>query len=206
VKPRSVLACLAVSVAIATSVASASGGANSEHKLAIHVKSHPTSCTAGYPTFASCGQITSTYGSCGDVDVMPVFFDLTEYRLNEFGLEWPVQWGTMSWVRCRGVVAVGTIARSGEGTAIAWSTCQRTWSIAPGLGWLAPTSPGRVCPIRNPATDDWGTVDCAPDPGPYYDYPVDVYCAGICGAAGDDPCNQPGSAGSTWGGIKSMFK
>jgi hypothetical protein len=204
--PRSVLACLAVSVAIVTWGTSASGGANSEHKLAIHVKPHPTSCTTGHPRFTNCTQITFTYAGCGEVDIVPVFYDLTEYRANEFGLEWPAQWGSMSWLRCRGDVAVGTITRSGDGTAIAWSSCQRTWSIAPGFGWLSPSSGGRVCPIRDLPTNDWGTVDCAPEPGPYYDYPAFVYCAGICGAAGDDPCNQPGSAGSTWGEIKAIFK
>ena len=203
---RSAFACLVVPMAVVGLAACALAGANSAHKLAIHVKAHPTSCATGYPAFTSCDQITFTYVGCGDVDVVPVFYDLREYTVTEFGLEWPSQWGSVSWVRCRGDMAVGTIARSGDGTAVAWSTCQRTWAIAPGFGWLAAASGGSVCPIQNPVTGDWGTVDCASDPERDYDYPASVYCAGICGVAGDDPCNQPGSSKSSWGGIKAMFK
>ena len=33
-----------------------------------------------------------------------------------------------------------------------------------------------------------------------------IYCAGIGGMIGDDPCVVVGTEPSTWGEIKSMFK
>ncbi|HVP57917.1 MAG TPA: hypothetical protein VMU02_07440 [bacterium] len=211
---RLLVAVTALAVALATSASLALAGANSGHKLAIHVKAHPTSCTSGYPTFTNCNQIIYTYVGSGDVDVMPVFYDLAEYTVNELGLTWPEgAWGSGSWVRCRGDLAVGTINHSGgagypndvSGTAIAWSTCQRKWCSTPGYLWLSVSTTGTVCPAPDPPTGDYGVVDCAAEPGPYYDYPERTYCAGIFGAVGDDPCNQPGAANSSWGEIKSMF-
>lgn len=149
----------------------------------------------------------STYAGCGGVDVLPVFFDLSEFTVTEFGLTWPDQWGTMSWVRCKGTIAVGTISRPGEGTAIAWSSCQSTWSVVPGVGWLDASIAGLVRVIPNPPTGDYGTADCEPNPGPYYDYPVFVpSAAGVCGAAGGDPCMPEGGKESTWGGIKAIYR
>jgi hypothetical protein len=182
-------------------------GANEGHKIGIHIRSHPTSCTLGYPSFATCSSITSTYPTCGDVDIMPVFFDLVEYLVVEVGLEWPDEWGSMSWVRCKGDLSIGNIVNSGDGTAVGWSTCQQTWSVAPGFGWLTATSSGLVRAVTNPATGDYGVVDCSFDPEPLYDYPLfEPSAAGVCGATGDDPCNPKGGSESSWGQIKSMFR
>ena len=184
----------------------AEAGANEGVKLAIHVKSHPTSCASGYPSFTHCSQIAFTYDGGGDVDVLPVFFELREYYVVEFGLDWPWTWGSISWVRCKGDIAVGTIARPGEGTAIDWTTCQSGWSVAPGFGWLSVSGSGVVRAVPNPATGDYGVVDCTPD-DPVYDYPFgEPYGAGVGGAAGDDPCQIKGGSESSWGGIKSMFR
>jgi hypothetical protein len=201
------VAVLAPAILVAGLCGSALAGANDQVKLAIHAKAHPTSCTVNYPNFTHCSQITSTYPGSGDVDILPVFFDLKEYTVTEFGLEWPPAWGSMSWVRCRGTVAVGTVIRSGDGTAIAWSGCQRGWSIVPGYGWLAANTPGVIRPVPNPATDEYGVVDCEPSPGPYQDFPAAEPCgAGIGGAVGDDPCGGGGGNLSTWGEINSMFR
>ena len=61
--------------------------------------------------------------------------------------------------------------------------------------------------ITNPATGDYGVVDCSFDPEPLYDYPLfEPSAAGVCGATGDDPCNPKGGSESSWGQIKSMFR
>jgi uncharacterized repeat protein (TIGR01451 family) len=175
-------------------------------KIATHVKAHPTSCTKSYPTFISCGQIKTTYAEIGDIDVLPVFYDLNEYALTEFALVWPTEWGNASFVRCKGDIAVGSITQPGEGIAIAWSACQYGWAVAPGFAWLGATSPGEIRIVPNPATGDFGVVNCAPSPGPYYDYPMGVGKSGVGGVLGNDPCWPTRIEPSTWGAIKAMFK
>jgi hypothetical protein len=197
-----------VGVLLAASLTGPSyGGVNSDHKLAIHLKAHPTSCGSGFPSFASCSAITTTYPGCGDVDVVPVFFDLVEVTAVELALEWPREWGSMSWVRCKGDIDVGGIVRSGDGTAIAWTACERAWSIAPGFGWLTAYTPGVVRAVPHPSTGDYGVVDCGRMPDQVYDYPKwEPGVAGVCGATGDNPCVPKGGAETTWGGIKSIFR
>jgi hypothetical protein len=195
--------------------ANAFAGANVAHKLAIHVKAHPTSCTKVYPTFTVCSEIVATWPGLGDIDVMPVFYELAGFVLNETGLSWPeASWGSGAWVRCKGDAAVGAINHSAgagfpndvSGTAISWSTCQTAVGSAPGYCWLTALDPGVVCPEPNPATGDYGVVDCLPAPGPYYDWPIHVHCAGIGGMIGDDPCRPVSSEASTWGKIKVIFE
>jgi hypothetical protein len=179
---------------------------NSLLKITTHIKAHPTSCTKNYPVFTSCTQIKTTYAEIGDIDVLPVFYDLNEYAMTEFGLAWPAEWGTASFVRCKGDIAVGAITQPGGGIAIAWTTCQYYWAVAPGYAWLAATSPGEIQAVPNPATGDYGVVNCAPEPGPYYDHPICNSKAGVGGVMGDDPCRPTRVEPSTWGAIKAMFK
>jgi len=191
--------------------ASAFAGANLGCKIAIHLKAHPTSCTKGYPVFTACLGINTTLASPDPIngfDAMPVFYQLTAITVTEFGMTWPAEWGSMSWVRCKGDVAIGTIFNPGDGTAIAWQVCQTTWAQNPGYGWLVATGPGSVTPVPNPATHQMDVVDCAPSPGPYQDFPVLISSSGVGGVAGDDPCRTPPTAvePSTWGQIKSIFK
>jgi len=196
---------LVIALALTFVATAALAGGNPANKIAIHLKAHPTSCTKAYPAFTNCSQIVFTWMNLGDVDAMPVFYDMVGYTVTEFGLTWPAAWGSMSWVRCKGELAVGTILNPGDGTSIAWTTCQVGWGIAPGAGWLIATEPGMVCPIPYFATGDYGVVDCSPSPGPYYDYPVTVSCGGV-GMVGDDPCRAVATESSTWGEIKSMFR
>jgi hypothetical protein len=202
-------------VGLVTLTTSAYGLSNVNGKISIHVKAHPTSCTKSYPAFLTCANIATTYASGGDIDVLPVFYDLTEYTVTETGLDWPeVDWGSGSWVKCKGDIAVGSIVHSVDagmpagvsGTAIAWSACQFGWGVAPGYVWLTVVTAGHICPAPNPATGDYGFVDCFPTPGPYYDRPTHVSCAGVSGMIGDDPCAYVGSESETWGGIKGIFK
>jgi hypothetical protein len=200
---KAIVICVAL-VFIATA---GSAGSNPLNKMAIHVKSHPTSCTEGYPSFGDCSSIQSTYAGCGDIDVIPVLFDLMEFTSVEFGLSW---WHdpslTMQWTRCEGDGAIGTITNSGDGTVVTWMTCQTAYSVAPGYGWLAVSGPAYVHPIPNPSTHACGVIDCSPPPGPYYDYPISVYGAGVCGMIGDDPCAPDASKPSTWGAIKALMR
>ena len=197
---------LAIAVGLALVATAALGGSNPANKIAIHTKAHPTSCVTSYPGFSSCTDIEFVWTGVGDVDVMPVFFDLAAYTMTEFGLSWPPAWGSIGWVRCRGDYAVGSIIYTGDGTAITWGACQQGWSAAPGYGWLTATGAGMVCPIPNPATGDYGVADCAASPGPHYDYPLVVSCAGISGMIGDDPCRWVNGGLSSWGAIKTIFK
>ena len=195
-----------VSEANKTLTVCGSGGRNDSHKIAVHIKAHPTSCTENFPTFTSCSQIVSTYAGCGDVDAIPVFFDLVEYCAVEFGLEWPAEWGTCEFAICKGDLSVGGITNPGDGIAIAWTACQYTWSVAPGVAWLLASGPGEIWIRPNPSTGDVGVVNCAPSPGPYYDYPIAVGKGGVCGTLGDDPCHCTKLQPTTWGAIKAMFK
>jgi hypothetical protein len=120
-------------------------------------------------------------------------------------------------VKCKGDVAVGSILHSAvpevpaqtalqqNFVAIGWSVCQTTWASAPGYVWLAAATPGHVCPVLDPATGQFGPIDCSPEPGPYQQAPMCLSCAGIF-MLGDDPCRPTAVEPSTWGEIKSIFK
>jgi hypothetical protein len=166
-------------------------GANFEHKVAIHVVPHGLSCKS-LPTFTECSQITTTYSGTGDIDVVPVFFNLTEYKLVEFALTWPAEWGTCEYVTCTPTLDVGHISDPGDGIASAWTSCQTGWSVCHGYGWINATGAGNISVLPNPATGDYGVVDCAPEPGPYYDRPDTVFAAGVGGTSGDAPCGGEG--------------
>jgi hypothetical protein len=198
---------IVIALVLAASAAFAGLGRNPLNKIAIHVKTHPTSCTDGYPSFPGCFSIQQTYGGCGEVDVMPVFYDLYEFKSVEFGLRlWNDPSLSIFWTRCKGDAAVGTISRSGDGTVITWTTCQRTYSVAPGYGWLTVNEREFVCPVPNPVTLKCGVTDCQSAPGPYFDWSEEYSCAGICGSVGDDPCRPDAADKTSWGAIKAIFR
>ena len=201
-----VLISLAIITMIVARAVAGWAGANAHHKMAVHIKSHPTSCAKGCPTFTGCNQIKTTWPTCGDIDVLPVFYDLVEYNVVEFGLMWPPEWYSMSWVRCAGDIALGTLRIPGDGTAIAWTACQRSWAVAPGYGWVAAHSPGFVRLVPNVATSMYGVVDCTRMPGPYHDWPAFVSSAGVCGMIGEDPCRAVDTRRPSSSEIRSMFK
>ena len=195
-------ACLVVVALVLILGAAAFAGMNQMGKVAVHVKAHGTSCGQGYPTFTKCTQIVFTWPSTGDVDVIPVVYELYAYTEIKLTLWWPPEWGTMSWVRCKGDASVGTFHNPYDYVDIHWTACQPGWSVAPGYGWLHAATPGMVCPLHPCAA-----VDCAPPPGPYTDWLCAGSCCGIGGMVGDDPCRGASATGqSTWGQIKAMFK
>jgi hypothetical protein len=197
--------------------AAAFAGGNATHKVAIHVNAYPITCK-GMPVFTACTQIVTTYPLGGNIEVIPVFYDLAGFKLNELGMSWPeATWGSASWTKCKGDVAVGMITNSAvpevpsqtiaqtNGTAIAWSTCQSASAFsAPGFAWLFAADPGLICPVPNPVTRMMGVTDCSANA--LYDAPQCVSCAGVLGHVGDDPCRPTAVESSTWGEIKSIFK
>lgn len=198
---------IVLALVLVASAALAGVGHNPVHKIAIHIKSHPTSCTENYPTFPDCVSIQHTYSGCGDIDVMPVFYDLIEFTAVEFGLTWWLDPSlSMVWTRCLGDAAVGTIVQSGDGTAITWGACQHSYSVAPGYGWLSVTGQEIMYPDHNPETLRCGVIDCQASPGPYFDYALQYSAGGICGILGDDPCMPVGVRQSTWGAIKVLVR
>jgi hypothetical protein len=189
-------------VLLATLSAPATASVNYLAKMAVHIKSHGTSCTDGFPTFTWCSQINTTYPGLGDIDVIPVFFDLVEYTDVGMALDWPAEWGSMEWTRCKGDAQFGTLVNPNDFVRITWSTCQRTYYIALGYGWLYATSPCFVRPsyLIQPRV----VTDCQ-TPGDE-DHACSIW-SGVGGYYGDDPCQvDSGSDRSTWGAIKSIFR
>ncbi len=160
---------------------------NAGCKLAVHVKPHGTSCR-DIPVFTSCDKISTTYPGCGDLDFIPVFFDLNEYAQAELGLTWPQEWGTCVFTTCTGNISMGSLTHPGDGFAVGWTSCQQTWSVALGHGWLDAGTPGKICPGIGPGSSRLRVRNCE-DP-PVYDSPQAVYCAGVCGVMGDNPCSK----------------
>jgi hypothetical protein len=179
-------------------------GSNSDHKVAIHVLSHEDrTCTSNFPDFVTCGDVTQTFAGCGDIDVFPVFFDLVAVTSLDYGLTWPISWGSCVFTVCAGDLRIGDIVSPGDGIAHAWIDCQYEWAITPGYAWLYADGPGKICPVANPTTGDLTVVDCDRET----DQPMETFCAGVCGKPGDDPCGgSPPEDPTTWGTIKSIFR
>jgi uncharacterized repeat protein (TIGR01451 family) len=154
-------------------------------KVAIHVVADGTSCKS-LPSFDYCASINTTYIGTGDVDIIPVFFDLVNYSAVEFGLSWPPDWGTCSFVPCGTGTVLGSICNPGDGIVMVWPTCQNGYSVPVGYGWLTARSSGRVDLIDSP----WslghriGFTDC----GQTFYPPVVTFSAGIGWIEGDEPC------------------
>jgi hypothetical protein len=174
-------------------------GMNANAWIAFHVKQHGTSCTEGFPIFTSCAQITTTYWGAGDIDVIPVFFNLLQYTQVGIAMDWPPEWGTMSWVRCKGDGQIGTLTDPNTYARIYWSTCQQGWSVAPGYGWLHATGPGFV---GSSFTIPSLVYDCEPSPQ------ADRACpgwSGIGGVIGNDACSESATDETSWGRVKAIF-
>jgi hypothetical protein len=197
----------------------AASGVNADLKVALHVLGHGyRSCAKYFPSIQSCSEITYTHSSCDDIDVFVVFFDLTEVTVVEYGLDWPAEWGTCAYSVCAGEIYVGGINMPGDGIAQAYTQCHYGSSVILGYGWLLALTPGRICPIANPATNVIGTVDCD---SLVIDHAAVTFCAGACGMSGCDPCSggagvpsgsqdgqRDGSRreGARLGEIKAMFR
>jgi hypothetical protein len=98
---------------------------------------------------------------------------------------------------------IGTVAFPGDGASHTWTSCQAGVCV-PSFVWLYADGPGMICPCPNPETGLISVLDCAEG----LDSPCGIFCAGLYGEVGDDPCDAGASAteASTWGGIKGMFE
>jgi hypothetical protein len=188
----------------------ASAGMNPAWKVAVHVKAHGTVCKS-LPAFPTCSTINFWWGDSlsetpGEIDVIPCFFNMVNFTVLEFGLSWPTDWGSTSWFRCKGILAIGNIVNSGDGTTISYGECQTgVTHTTPGYAYLIPTTAGLILPVPHPLSGKLIVVDCTPSPGPYADPPQCVFAGGYL-MPGDEPCQPTGIEESTWGSIKSMFE
>jgi hypothetical protein len=177
-------------------------GMNAEHKVAVHVLPYAATmgCTAkqGFPAITGCFDIITTEPAA-DTHCFPVFFDLVGVTGVQHGLAWPGSY-TCVYTKCAGAYQIGDIVNTGDGVAYTWSECQYVAVVVCGFGWIYDY--GMVCPVPNPDTGLIGTADC----NFVEDAPRCIFCAGIGGYVGDDPCLPTATEASTWGGIKGMFK
>ncbi len=191
---------IALALTLVLSVA-ATAGMNPAAKVAMHVKAHNAkqSC-ATLPVIEDCSGILTTYGGYS-FDGFPVFFDLVGVTFCEYSLTWPAWTYSCAFTNCADLV-IGGIAWPGDGISHAWTECHYVPAIIPGWGWWYADDAGMVCPIPHTGSGFLGVIDC----DFIEDGAICVFCAGVFGAIGDDPCAPTATEASTWGGIKSMFK
>jgi hypothetical protein len=188
-------------IALVASMASAClAGNNPLAKVAVHVRAHnaKAGCNAG--TIQSCEDITETFAG-SSVDAFPIFYELTEFLGAQYGLTWPAWTYSAAFTNCSDLV-IGAIALPGEDAAHTWTACQSGFAI-PSFVWLYADGAGQICVIDAVGADPPGiyVLDCAEG----LDSPTDNFCAGVYGAAGDDPCNYATEA-ATWSKIKKIFR
>jgi uncharacterized repeat protein (TIGR01451 family) len=171
-------------------------------KAAVHVLPHlDRTCGRDFPAINTCTDIVYETQAL-DVDAFPVFFNLSEYRAVEYGMSWP---GNLSclFTACSDL-EIDNIVNSGDGIAQAWTVCQPGPIAIPGWAWIESDVAGQICLVDHPEVWAIRVRDCRQVTE--LDHPDPVFCAGIGGADGENPCGYPtASEPSTWGGIKSLF-
>ncbi len=187
-----------VSVLILVMSSLAFAGNNTNAKVAIHVRPHNAKLGCSV-TIADCNDIVTTEPGFS-VDAFPVFYDLVEYKGCEYGICWPAWTYSAAFTSCSDLV-IGAVDWPGSGAAHAWSACQYGVAV-PSFVWLYADGPGIICPCPYPATGLISVLDCAEG----LDDPCDIFCAGVFGEVGDDPCDPITTEPTTWGAIKSMFE
>ena len=176
-------------------------GNNTAAKVAVHVRLHNAKlgCNAGI--INGCADIVTTVAGY-DLDAFPVFYDLEEYLGVEYGLCWPAWTYSAAFTSCSDLV-IGSISWPGDGASHTWFACQVQVAI-PSFVWMYADAAGMVCPCPHPISGVINVLDCAEG----LDDPCGIFCAGVYGMIGDDPCEAGASAteASTWGGIKAIFE
>jgi hypothetical protein len=145
-----------------------------------------------------CHDMVTTVGYAS-VDAFPVFFDLVEFLGCEYGVCWPTWAYSAEFRNCSDLV-IGSIIWPGDGASHTWTTCQ-TGLVIPSVLWLYADGPGMICPCPHPVSGVINVLDCTEG----LDDPMCIFCAGVYGMTGDDPCGPTGSEPSTWGEIKGLF-
>jgi hypothetical protein len=174
-------------------------GTNPNVKAVVHVQAYnaKASC-ATVPVFTSCEDFVTVLGDAS-IHALPVFFDAAGITGAEYALTWPGGYSA-GWTDCADF-AIGGIAFSGDSISQTWSTCQMGWAVVCGLAWIYPGA-GYICMVPHGESGFIGVTDCDFQP----DVPVGIFCAGVGGETGDDPCTPTATEPTTWGGIKSMFR
>ena len=188
---------IALALTLALS-ALAFAGNNPDAKVAVHVRVHNAKLGCNV-TIDGCGDIVTTQPGY-DVDAFPVFFDLVEYLGCEYGLCWPAWTYSAAFTNCADLI-IGSIAWPGEGASHTWLGCQ-SGVMVPSFVWLYADAPGYICVCPHPISGIINVLDCAEG----VDDPMCIFCAGVYGFIGDDPCEPTGTEVSTWGEIKGMFE
>jgi hypothetical protein len=187
-------------------VTCAFGGNNPEVKIAVHVTEHEPdrACTRGFPEIEDACDIQARFKGCGDIDFFPVFLDVSEYRGLEYAAAWPGSYSCVYTV-CS-YTHIGEIIWPGDWVSQCWAECMPGPVAVPGWGWITTDVPGSVCITPVQWTGEITIADCEDDA--QLDHPVANFCAGVCGADGDDPCKalDQATVASTWGSVKAMFK
>lgn len=162
------------------------GGINQAAKVGVHVMPHDAqrSCNEDMPEISGCADISTTLAGCGDIDFFPVFFEVVEYQGVEYGMTWP---GTYScaFTSCSDL-KIGDVTRPGDGVSHAWFGCQPGPVAIPGWGWTTVNDSGPVRVVPYWRTGEITIGDC----GGNLDDIEHVFCAGVCGAPGDDACGE----------------
>ena len=175
-------------------------GNNPIAKVAIHVRPHNAKLGCAV-TIAGCEDIVTTEPGW-NVDAFPVFYDLEEFLGVQYGICWPPWQYIAAFTSCSDFV-IGAVDWPGSGAAHTWTNCQAGVAV-PGYIWLYADAPGMICPCPHPVFGTIEVLDCLEG----IDIPCGIFCAGVYGMIGDDPCDGGASAReqSTWGGIKSIFE
>jgi hypothetical protein len=174
-------------------------GYNPNTKVAIHVRVHNAKLACNYGTIVTCADIVTTEPG-SSVDAFPVFFDLTEYLGCEYALCWPDWSYSAAFTNCSDLI-IGSIVWPGEGASHTWFSC-KTGVCVPSFVWLYADGPGLVCPCPHPISGLTSVLDCHE----HIDDPVSIFCAGVFGVIGDDPCTPNAATPKSWGAVKSMFE
>jgi hypothetical protein len=185
---------------------STAGSTNSDHKIAVHVLPFGSrTCGSGLPDMDDCREINHTHAGCEDIHFFPVIFDVWGIAGVQFGFTWPASWGTCAYTPCGSDFTIGQVVKPGDWIACTWRQCQYDNYLVTGFGWLAASSAGRICPVAGTGTDFIGVTGCQGE-NPQEFEAAALFCAGVCGQSGDDPCGGGVSEEKTWGAIKSMYR
>ena len=194
---------IALALTLILSVA-ATAGQNPNAKVAVHVQAYNSKLNcSGLPVVMDCSDIVTTFSASYSFHGMPVFFDLYGATTIEYGLMWPDWAYSVAFTNCADLV-IGGIAWPGDNISHAWQTCQIQYAVIGGYGWWYADvgSAGHICPVPHSESGFLGVIDC----NFAEDVPMCVFCAGVEGAMGDDPCEPTATEASTWGGIKSIYR
>ncbi len=180
-------------------------GNNPYYKVAVHVlpRDCDRNCVFGMPDIDNACDINSTYHGPEEFEIFPVFYDLTEVYCLEYAIEWTGDY-SCAYTPC-GYSHIGEILWSGDWIAQCFDGCQPGPVMIPGWGWMEMNTPGTICVAPPQHTGEIKVLDCT---GEGIDNPVATYCAGVQGAAGDDPCRDlvRATEPTSWSSVKAMFR